>query len=146
MVTYADTSFLVPIYVPQTDSKRALAFMQRQTAPLPFTPFHRQELRNAVRLCVFRKEITAIACREALREAESDLENGILARAAIAWTNALQKVEELGEAYTESVGIHSLDLFHLACAIQLRADVFLTFDLRQRELAKMIGFEVEFKS
>jgi len=44
---YADTSFLVRIYTPRADSFKALTWMQRASAPLPFTPFHRHELRQS---------------------------------------------------------------------------------------------------
>ena len=144
MVVYADTSFLVPIYVVQPESSRALAYMHRETKPLPFTPFHRQELRNAIRLCAFRKEITSEMCRSALREVENDLADGILSHAPIAWTDMLQKVEELGAAYTETMGIRSLDIFHVSCALQLKAKLFLTFDQRQRALAEKAGMNVSF--
>mgnify|MGYP003346087159 FL=1 len=58
MPAYADTSFLIRIYTPHADSHRALAWMQRATEPLPFTPFHRHETRTGIRLRVFRREIT----------------------------------------------------------------------------------------
>ena len=40
--------------------------------PLPFTPLHRHELRNALRLAVFRKEIDAGRRQAAFLDIESD--------------------------------------------------------------------------
>jgi hypothetical protein len=59
MPAYADTSFLARVYTPHVDSPKALAWLQRARQPLPFTPLHRHELRGAIRLRVFRGEITA---------------------------------------------------------------------------------------
>ena len=67
MPAYADTSFLVAVYSPQPDSIKALSWMQRAREALPFTPLHRPELRNAIRLRVFRGEITADQRKEAFR-------------------------------------------------------------------------------
>jgi hypothetical protein len=44
-----------------------------QGEPLPFTPLHRHELRNAIRLRVFRGEITPEQRKLAFQEIESDL-------------------------------------------------------------------------
>lgn len=43
---------------PYADSERAIRLMERMSEPLSFTPFHRHELRNALRLRVYRAEIT----------------------------------------------------------------------------------------
>jgi predicted nucleic acid-binding protein len=43
---------------------------------------------------------------------------------------------------TARIGTRSLDLIHVAAAIVLRADVFHTFDDRQRKLAGAAGLVV----
>lgn len=55
MSAYADTSFLIRVYTPHVDSNKALTWMRRASEPLPFTPFHRHEIRTGIRLRVFRK-------------------------------------------------------------------------------------------
>ena len=142
MPAYADTSFLARIYTPQADSIKALAWMQRATEALPFTPLHRHELHNAVRLRVFRQEITVEQRKEAFREIESDLTEGILAHTIIPWTNAFREAERLAAAHTEILGVRSFDLLHVGLAVALRATEFLTFDARQATLAKAAGLKV----
>ena len=78
MPAYADTSFLARIYTPHVDSNRALVWMQRATDSLPFTPLHCHELCNAIRLRVFREEVTAEQRKEAFREIDSDVADHIL--------------------------------------------------------------------
>jgi len=141
--TYADTSFLVRLYLTQSDSQKALAFMRDFRDPLPFTPLHRHELRNALRLAVFRKEIEAERRTAAFLDIESDLEDGILAHVPIPWTNAFREAEQLGNDHTEMMGVRSVDLIHVGIAQTLGMKQFLTFDTRQAELAKAAGFKVK---
>ncbi len=143
MKSYADTSFLVRVYLTQSDSQKALAFMRDFREALPFTPLHRHELRNALRLAVFRKEIDVGRRQEAFEDIESDLEEGILAHVPIAWTNAFREAEQLGKDHTEKLGVRGVDLLHVGVAQVLGAKHFLTFDSRQAELAKAAGLEVK---
>ena len=58
MNAYADTAFLCSLHAPDPHTNRVIAWLKRQRQPLPFTGFHRLEFRNALRLRVFRREIT----------------------------------------------------------------------------------------
>jgi predicted nucleic acid-binding protein len=142
MPAYADTSFLARIYIPHTNSAKALAWMQGATEALPYTPLHRHELRNAIRLSVFRGEITVDQRKSAFREIETDLADGILIHTNISWTDAFQKAEKLATLHTETLGVRSFDLLHVGFAITLGATEFLTFDARQAKLAKAAGQKV----
>lgn len=144
MKAYADTSFLVRLYLTQSDSQKALAFMRNFRDPLPFTPLHRHELRNALRLAVFRNEIDAERRKAAFLDVESDLQDGILAHVSISWTNALREAEQVGNDHTETTGVRGADLLHLGVARSLGMNRFLTFDSRQAELARTLGFIVKF--
>jgi len=50
--TYADTSFLFSLYASDANSIKADAWRQANPTPLPFTAFHRLELRNALKMWV----------------------------------------------------------------------------------------------
>ena len=143
MKTYANTSFLARIYLTQSDSPKALALMRGFRDPLPFTPLHRHELRNALRLAVFRKEIDAVRRKLAFQDIESDLEDGILAHTPIPWTDAFRDAENLGAAHTEDMGVRAIDLLHAGIALTLGAKEFLTFDIRQAAFAKAAGLKVK---
>lgn len=144
MPAYADTCFLVAAYSPEADSMRALQHLQRLTEPLPFTPLHRHELRTAIRLRVFRKEITIEQRKAAFSAIDSDLADQILAHTAIPWTNVFRTADELAGNHVETLGVRSFDLLHVAIAITLGATAFLTFDTRQSALAKAAGLKVKF--
>ena len=59
MTGYADTSFLVSLYLPDVHSPVAWAAMKSRPH-LYLTPLHELELVNAIRLAVFRKLIRRI--------------------------------------------------------------------------------------
>jgi predicted nucleic acid-binding protein len=80
MSHYADSSFLVSCHVTDANTSQAKAFLARLNAPLSFTALHALEVRNALRLGVFRglfAESDAVAARANL---ESDLRSGRLVR------------------------------------------------------------------
>ena len=143
MPAYADTSFLAAVYSPEPGSIKALSVMQRLREPLPFTLFHRHELRNGVRLRVFRKEISVEQRKAAFDEIDSDLQENILAHTPIPWTDTFRQAEELAASYTEKLGVRSFDILHVGLALALGATEFLTLDARQAGLAKAAGLKVK---
>ncbi|MGE3312131.1 MAG: type II toxin-antitoxin system VapC family toxin [Limisphaerales bacterium] len=143
MTAYADSSFLARVYAPHADSDKALAWMQKAKDPLPLTPLHRLELRNALRLRVFRGELNPELRKLALLEIESDLDAAVLVHTPIPWTDAFRESEELGARHTEKLGVRSIDLLHVGIALVLKATDFLTFDTRQGTLAKEAGLRVK---
>ena len=145
MNVYADSSFIVALYLQQQASAAAAAFMQRHGEPLPFTPWHRMEVRNAIRLAVFHKLIDSTQSRAQLKQMEVDLrDETLLVHAVVDWVAALREAEKLGAAHVEGLGCRSADLFHVAAAVEFGADLFLSFDERQRKMAKAAGFTVKY--
>ena len=143
MPAYADTSFLAAVYSPEPGSIKALSVMQRLRESLPFTPFHRHELRHGVRLRVFRKEITAEQRKAGFDEMDSDLHENILVHTPIPWTDTFREAEDLAASHTETLGVRRFDLLHVGLALALGAMEFLTFDVRQAALAKAAGLKVK---
>ena len=138
---YADTSFLVSLYIQDANSARA-ATMATKSLPIYLTPVAEHELRNAVRLCVFRRQITSAQREKALFDLENDLTAGVLHAVPLDWPKTLRHAEALGRDHTELVGARGMDLLHVASALALRAKRFVTFDDRQRQLAKLAGLDV----
>ena len=143
MAIYADTSFLVPAYSPEKDSIKVLRWFKRAREPLPFTPLHRLELRTALRLRVFRGEITSRQRSQAFREIDSDLVDNLLAHTPVVWIDAFRHAEELAAKHVETLGTRSLDLLHVAVARTLKARQFLTLDSQQKTLAEAAGMLVK---
>ena len=142
MRAYADTSFLFALMLRDANSAAAGAYLRTHRQPLPFTPLQRCELRNALRLAVFRGNADAAAARAALAQIERDLEAGNLVEAPFSWTDALEEADRVGEKHTATLGIRTMDLLHLGAALSLGAKEFLTFDTRQFACAKALGLKV----
>jgi predicted nucleic acid-binding protein len=54
---YADTSFIVSLYVPDANSAEAARRMQQLSLPVLITPLSELELVNALQLQLFRQEV-----------------------------------------------------------------------------------------
>ena len=143
MPAYADTSFLATVYSPEAGSIKALRLMQRLREPLPFTLLHRHELRNGIRLRVFRKEISVEQRKAAFSEIDSDLAENVLVHTPIPWTDTFRAAEDLAALHTEALGVRGFDLLHVGLAVALGATDFLTFDTRQASLAKAAGLKIK---
>jgi predicted nucleic acid-binding protein len=139
---YADSSFLISLHGNDTNAGRARKFMALHLESLPFNPLHRLEVRNGLRLAVFRGEMTVDERTAALRQIEEDLEDGVLVHQAIPWTEAMRKAEQLSAAHAEQIGSRAADTLHVAAASLAGARQFLSFDKRQRALAGAAGLDV----
>ncbi len=142
MIAYADTGFLCSLYAPDAHSVRAAARMRRQELPLPFTWLHQLELRNALRLRVFRREITPTQRDASLNAALADLAAGVLAVTSPPLAEVMTEAERLSALHSEKLGTRSLDILHVACGLVLGLPRFITFDKRQAALAKAAGLRV----
>jgi len=145
--TYADASFLVSLYLRDTNSATAAALVQKGRLAITLTPLQRHELRNALRLAVFRTKampvaITEVDARNALAQVDADLLSGNLIDAALPWGDAIVEAERLGRTCTMTLGVRGMDLLNVAAAVTTKARIFLTFDGRQRAVAQAAGLQV----
>ena len=106
---------------------------------LPLTHHGRVEIVNGLCLAAFRRHLTAEALRDALASLEEDFASGRYVQAEILWRSALRRAADLSREYTPQLGCRSLDVLHVACALELGMTAFLTFDVRQRRLAREVG-------
>ena len=140
---YPDSSFLVSLVCKDTNSAEALAWMAREREPLVFTPLHRIEARNALRNIAGRGEISAQERHEAFLQIEEDLRDGMFVHAPVNWTDVFRRADELSESHAVADGQRTIDLLHVAIALEAGAQTFLSFDKRQRRLAKAAGLKVK---
>ena len=106
------------------------------------TPLQRFELRNALRLSVFRGDIAGDECRRLLDLIEADIKTGALVETPVAWAEVYAEAEALSAAHTGRAGTRALDVLHVAAAAALGAKAFYTFDARQKALAVKAGMKV----
>ena len=137
MSAYADTSFLVSLYVPDSNSAAAASEMARLPLPVMMTSLGELELMNAVQLRVFRNQIAALE-RRPHASFRADVEAGVLAIRPMSEA-MYTEARRLASRWTPRLGTRTLDILHVAAAIVLEADSFHTFDDRQKKLAKAAG-------
>jgi len=138
---YADTGFLCSLYAPDAHSERAIGWMERRADPVCFSWLNQVEFRNALRLRVFRKEITAAQRDASINLLLADLTAGLLRSVDPQQENVCLETERLSALHTGRLGTRSLDILHVAMAIVLGSRRFLSFDQRQLKLAKAAGLE-----
>jgi hypothetical protein len=137
--TYADTSFLFSLYAADANSTKADAWRQANPAPLPFTAFHRLELRNGLSLALFQQRITLQDVQAAWQEVESDCAAGFLVPRGGLWHRVMVEAEASALNHTPAVGCRTLDILHVAAAKLIGTTEFCTFDARQSSLAGRVG-------
>ena len=142
MSAYADTGFLCSLMAPDANSDAAIKRMSKQPLPLLWTWLHDLEFRNAMRLRVFRKEMTALEADRMIGLLLGDLASGVYQREEPSMHLVTTEAERLSAGFSGKIGTRSLDILHVASALVLGASEFLTFDKRQMDLAKLAGLRV----
>ena len=97
---------------------------------------------NALESRIFRGEVTAAQIAAAQKAFRSDIAEGILALQPLPGV-AFQKARQLIKQHTARLGTRTLDLLHVAAALVVGAETFLTFDDKQRKLAEACGLLCE---
>jgi predicted nucleic acid-binding protein len=139
LTVYADTSFLVSLYVPDRHSAEA----ERRLRPRPlvwFTPLHRAEWTHAIYQHVFQQKMSAGEAQHVLRTLEGDLAQGLWVQSEVP-EDAFESCVELARQHCSRLGVRTLDSLHVASALELKAERFWTFDERQARLAQLAGFK-----
>ena len=146
MRAYADTSFLLKLLAQEPDSDLAVAEYRRLHHPaLFFLPLHALEVRNAILQRAFhqRRALASGERQQVARERDAALarlehfkKRRALLDVTLDMDAAITRATELSMKYTERVGARAIDLLHVASALTLESELFLTTDSRQTQLAK----------
>jgi hypothetical protein len=118
------------------------AWRKRNPQVLTMTHHGRAELTNAIGLALVRKLITSDAYADTLASFEEDCAEGRYAHTDLLWRATLKRATDLSREHTPRIGCRSLDVLHVASALELEFKRFLTFDLRQQKFARAVGLKV----
>lgn len=133
---YLDTSAFLKLYIRETGSEAVQAMVAAQHEPLPVWEILEMELGNALNLKVFRGELES---SEAVRQYalfQQRQTRGFYFIPELRRAQLMADFRQLSDL-TPRLGCRTMDILHVACALQLRPKAFLSFDHRQRELAKI---------
>jgi predicted nucleic acid-binding protein len=141
--TYFDTGVLVKLYCIETNTPEAVKLAGQFIPPIAFTHWQEIEIRNALRLKLFRKEVTAVELKKGLSNLDTDIASGLLQKVSYDIASVFRKANELSESHSASLGCRTLDILHVAAAVVIGAKIFVTFDARQAALATKAGLKVK---
>ena len=136
MKTYGDTGVLVKRYVLEANSVSAIAWIDAAGPSIAFSHFHAVEIPNAIRLKRFRDELTAAQESAALRAFEDDVTAGRLARPVYDLAAAFRRAASLPARHSSRRGTRSMDILHVAAALEIGCREFISLDARQRQIAR----------
>ena len=132
-MAYADSSLLLKLYLLEPETPAALAALSSFAGSVIFTPLHRLEIVNAIR----RKQAL-----KALQTLRADLRSGFYLQPPLDWAKVFQRSHRLSRKHASKLLVRSLDLLHVALALELGTSECLTFDDRQRQAASAQGLTV----
>lgn len=135
---YLDTSVVASLYCPDANSAAAAELMHAAQEPLLISTLCQLEAVNAVRLRVFRKEISSRQAESSWRDFANDLSSGVFQLRALP-ESAFERALLLSRQLTPKLGTRTADLLHVAAALELGAAAFFSFDLHQRKMAQAAG-------
>lgn len=119
--------------------------------PLFFLPLHALEVTNAIRQRAFylRRSLGSGQRQSIARERDAGLARidrwvarGWLLEVATDCDAGLLRARALSERHTERIGCRGFDLLHVALALELKCEAFLTADHVQGDLARAEGLAV----
>lgn len=124
-----------------TDVHSSEARRRIQNAPaLILTPFHRAEWFHALAQHQFRRTLTADEAERMNAQFVSNEVSGLFQKTDFP-DSAFELCADLARKYGAGLSLRTLDSLHVACALELKASEFWTFDERQAKLAKAQGFK-----
>ena len=145
MTLYPDTSFLVALRVPHdTWHREAVAcFEEQEDCVWLWSPWHRVEVFNAIRQLTrhpdARRSISETEAKVLIRRIENDVRCEYFVHVETDWRDVLRSASEVSVANAYARACPATDLLHVAYALELAADVFVSFDDEQLALAAAAG-------
>ena len=140
--TYADPSALLKLYLNEPESRAMTLWRSKATGPLSVTHHGRVELVNGIALAAHRRLIDDHVFTAALASLDDDFRQGRYTQVDLLWRAALNRAGDLSRSFSRTMGTRSLDVFHVASALELGLRFFLTFDTRQQNLARTVGLRI----
>lgn len=142
MSAYFDSGVIAKWYVPEHGSAAVHALRKKFRPPAVLTHLHRIELVAAFHLKVFRKEMPLAIATQAVADLQTDVDAGIWSTPSYDLAAVHARAEHLASRYAAKLGTRTLDILHVAAALELGEKRFVTSDVRQARLAAAVGLRV----
>lgn len=144
---YADTSFIVAARAPHDNYHRAaLNFYEaEQDEVWIWSPWHRVEVFNTIRQLTRHPDaarvITQADAKALIHRLDKEVNLGYFTHFETDWRDVMRTANEISIANSFNLACRAPDLLHVAYAIELTAEIFISFDTDQLALAKAVGLK-----
>jgi predicted nucleic acid-binding protein len=138
---YVDPSALLKLYLHQPESAAMSAWRAKAKGTLALTHHGRVEVVNGICLAAHRRDITVEALADTLASFDEDVSDGYYRQADLLWRATLNRAAKLSRSFSAMLGTRSLDVLHVASALELELTLFVTYDNRQEALARAVGLK-----
>jgi predicted nucleic acid-binding protein len=104
------------------------------------TPLNLAEVAHAIHQYIFRGKLSPAEGQRDWNNFQRDSRQGVWISVNLpegTWETSI----ELARRYGPTLGVRTLDSLHVACALELKAQKFWTFDERQARLAEAVGLD-----
>lgn len=144
MTCYADTSWWLSCKCARDVHHRMALrlFTRHPDAMVVWTPWQRVEVFNSFLQAERHALVSSGEGRQMIRLLEHEVRLGYWPHREFQWTNAVRRACQISAGHALEMTMRAMDLFHMAVALELKADALLTFDADQRALAKAAGLRV----
>ena len=143
MIVYCDTSFLVSLLNEEDVNYAAARELvdKYRTQDFVVCEVHLLEIPASIRAATHRTmdPIPEHVARRIINRFDRAVNRKVFQRKRLEGDDALNMARSLGEAHGWQERHTSFDLWHLGAAWTLSAGVFLTFDVRQKRIAGLLG-------
>ena len=140
MTTYFDSSVVVAALVQEPHSRKARKAIS-SVASAPFTPLLDLEVRTALRRMAGSGRLTSAESASVLSLVDDDVAAGRLWKVPLDLYATVERAESLSAQHAQRFLSRSLDLLHVAAALELGCASFVTLDTRQARLAVASGLK-----
>lgn len=142
-MTYCDTSFLAALYLPdEIFEPQARTISANFHRGIPYPWLLELELCNTVYRGLGRDLYDKRSCTAILGQISADKNAGILSVWSIDTGALFRHAMELSKRFTAAYSNRTLDILHVAAALEFRAEALASFDQRQRKLARGAGLHL----
>jgi predicted nucleic acid-binding protein len=145
---FADTSFVCALLHVQDNSPLAWDYTLENPGTVVLSTLVAFEFKQSARLQTFRFDADRTqgwAERETgrmLAQFDANVAAGAFVFGEVDWADVHSLAERLSAAHTRKEGHRTLDVLHVATAVHLKVELFLTLDGGQAALAKAVGLKV----
>lgn len=139
---YVDPSVLVGSLIKDANTERGMRLLGSARTPFFLTELANLEILNALELAEFRQPAQSASVVRARTRFKELLSDGLWVAIETDLIRTFQRAQGLSRGHSRVIGCRSLDILHVASALEIGARIFWTFDGRQKELARQTGLEV----